>query len=258
MGDDMREIRLGGGYVALVDKADFDFLNQWDWTFEAQAPAHRPRVYAYRRGWRGPGRLLMHRFIMNAGPGERVRHLNGNSLDNRRSNLACKLGTPMPADKLAKINNYRASVRAGHRVPNAGRHRLLEISADKKTGVCAVCGPVETARRKSKRESPDGYAYSCAVKRSEERGREKGVGVNRSKISGRQISAYRKHKRQTCERCGFVPVHPIQLDVHHRDFNHCNNTIENLETVCANCHRLDHWVHGRPMSERIASAEAVP
>jgi len=49
---------------------------------------------------------------------------------------------------------------------------------------------------------------------------------------------YRKHKGATCERCGFVPEHPRQLDVHHRDGNHKNEAVENLQTLCANCHRL--------------------
>lgn len=51
---------------------------------------------------------------------------------------------------------------------------------------------------------------------------------------------YREHKKDVCNRCGFIPEHPCQLDVHHIDLNHFNNNIDNLETVCANCHRLIH------------------
>jgi 5-methylcytosine-specific restriction endonuclease McrA len=49
---------------------------------------------------------------------------------------------------------------------------------------------------------------------------------------------YRLHKKTNCELCGFVPEHLCQLDVDHKDGNKKNNTIENLQTLCANCHRL--------------------
>jgi hypothetical protein len=54
--------------------------------------------------------------------------------------------------------------------------------------------------------------------------------------------AYYKHyssdKRKSCECCGFVAVHPCQLDVDHVDGDRNNNDIQNLQTLCANCHRL--------------------
>ena len=54
----------------------------------------------------------------------------------------------------------------------------------------------------------------------------------------RQPEVYRKFKKSTCERCGFVPVHTAQLDTHHKDGNFMNNDESNLITLCANCHRL--------------------
>jgi 5-methylcytosine-specific restriction endonuclease McrA len=64
---------------------------------------------------------------------------------------------------------------------------------------------------------------------------------------------YQRYKNPACERCGFVAVDPLQLDVHHRDHNHHNNHPENLETVCANCHRLE---HRRTVLERRRRAAA--
>lgn len=46
-----------------------------------------------------------------------------------------------------------------------------------------------------------------------------------------------KIKAQQCEMCGFNGL-PCQLDVHHIDENHKNNALHNLQTLCANCHRL--------------------
>ena len=50
--------------------------------------------------------------------------------------------------------------------------------------------------------------------------------------------AYLPHKQDKCERCGFVPEDMCQLDVDHIDGNHSNNDPSNLQTLCANCHRL--------------------
>lgn len=49
---------------------------------------------------------------------------------------------------------------------------------------------------------------------------------------------YRAHLDSVCTQCGFVPKHVCQLDIHHLDGNHNNNAEENLQTLCANCHRL--------------------
>lgn len=42
--------------------------------------------------------------------------------------------------------------------------------------------------------------------------------------------------------CGFVPTNMCQLDVDHIDGNHINNTPDNLQTLCANCHRLKTYI----------------
>lgn len=58
----------------------------------AQAQAHRwylggrGRRYLVTHTPRG-ATLLLHRLLMNAQPGQRVGHLNGDQLDNRRENL---------------------------------------------------------------------------------------------------------------------------------------------------------------------------
>lgn len=49
---------------------------------------------------------------------------------------------------------------------------------------------------------------------------------------------YAKFKQTVCSRCGFVPEHTCQLDVDHIDGNHYNQNPTNLQTLCANCHRL--------------------
>lgn len=46
-------------------------------------------------------------------------------------------------------------------------------------------------------------------------------------------------KPKVCERCGFD--HPASIVVHHKDWNHNNNDLANLEVLCFNCHAIEHW-----------------
>lgn len=49
---------------------------------------------------------------------------------------------------------------------------------------------------------------------------------------------WQSYKGVCCENCGFIPEHPCQLDVDHKDGNKNNNDPSNYQTLCANCHRL--------------------
>ncbi len=76
----VRFISLGHGHAAMVDAADFEWLNRHTWR-----PAGGPTGYAMATV--DGKRTLMHRLIMNPPPGFVVDHFNGNKHDNRRSNL---------------------------------------------------------------------------------------------------------------------------------------------------------------------------
>lgn len=54
----------------------------------------------------------------------------------------------------------------------------------------------------------------------------------------RNRNKFRESVEDKCVRCGFVPEHMCQLDVDHIDGDHSNNDKDNLQTLCANCHRL--------------------
>jgi hypothetical protein len=98
-------------------------------------------------------------------------------------------------------------------------HRLVSVDPERRRGVCLLCGPMAVIPR-----------YESGTWR---------CGRHFRRLIRLRDSPYIAAKGDVCERCGFVPEHPCQLDVHHRDGNHQNNDPSNLETLCANCHRLE-------------------
>jgi hypothetical protein len=72
-----------------------------------------------------------------------------------------------------------------------------------------------------------------------------------SRRTGRGWKHQRKHwigfkdyvRKTSCELCGFLPQHICQLDVDHKDGNNKNNDHSNLQTICANCHRLKTYLN---------------
>ena len=67
--------------------------------------------------------------------------------------------------------------------------------------------------------------------------------------------SYRKFKKDYCESCGFKAVVPAQLDVDHIDGDRTNNDESNLQTLCANCHRLKTHMSSDHLKGRDAKQE---
>jgi len=78
--DELRYIPLTRGLFAIVDAADYEWLSRHRWTAQGGG-----KPYACRRPTTGT--IWMHRLIMQAPDGMVVDHIDGNSLNNRRSNL---------------------------------------------------------------------------------------------------------------------------------------------------------------------------
>lgn len=80
----MREILLTKGKVALVDDADYEYLSQFKW----QAQARKCGIwYAYRTLPCSHSIIAMHRDILKTAKGLDTDHIDGNGLNNQRSNL---------------------------------------------------------------------------------------------------------------------------------------------------------------------------
>lgn len=80
-------IPLTHGFYAIVDEADYEWLNQWKWFVSAQGYAARNQYIGYKNGVQNQKIHLMHRVIMKTSSGLQVDHINGDRLDNRKCNL---------------------------------------------------------------------------------------------------------------------------------------------------------------------------
>lgn len=102
----MIEIFLTKGRFTLVDDEDFDKVNKLKWLFEPS------KGYAIRREYvRGSGRknqkqktIFLHRFILDF-PQKQIDHINGNRLDNRKSNLRLVTAHQQSMNKGLSKNN---------------------------------------------------------------------------------------------------------------------------------------------------------
>ena len=77
----MKAILLTQGKCAIVDNQDFNFINRWKWYFSGR--------YAVRGVWidKKVKIVRMHRVLLNIPSNKECDHINGDKLDNRRSNL---------------------------------------------------------------------------------------------------------------------------------------------------------------------------
>lgn len=72
-----KSISLTKGKIALVDDGDFEELNKHKWCFDGQYAQRRENTKAIR----------MHRVIIEIPAGMVIDHIDGNKLNNQRSNL---------------------------------------------------------------------------------------------------------------------------------------------------------------------------
>ena len=76
----MKNIALSQSKVAIVDDGDFEAVSKFKWYCQK---ANSNRYYAKR----STDNLYLHRFILNPPTHQEIDHINGDSLDCRRSNM---------------------------------------------------------------------------------------------------------------------------------------------------------------------------
>lgn len=102
----MKLIALTKGYSAMVDDADFEWLNQWKW----YAYVGKYTVYAVRNTRSDDGKTRvtqkMHRLIMGVNdPKIEIDHKFHNGLDNQRANLRISTKSQNQRNRRLATNN---------------------------------------------------------------------------------------------------------------------------------------------------------
>ena len=86
----MKEILLTQGKVTLVDDEDYERLNQFKWHAAKMQSVNFYTFYVHRWNWNNgkpPINVFMHREIMNPPKNLEIDHIDGNTLNNQKSNL---------------------------------------------------------------------------------------------------------------------------------------------------------------------------
>ena len=114
-----KEIQLTQGQTALVDDDDFDTLNQFKWIAQrSRSTFYANQCLKVNGKWTA---ISMHRAILSPLPDEETDHINGNGLDNRRSNL--RLANRAQNSFNRKLNKNNKSGFKGVRRSPSGRWR---------------------------------------------------------------------------------------------------------------------------------------
>jgi hypothetical protein len=105
----MKEIKLRGGNVALVDDEDFEYLNKFKWSL------HRTnKKYFYAERYVNLKTLSMHKFIMKTPKGMVVDHIDHNGLNNQKINLRnCLLQQNFLNRKASSSTGYLGVYKSG-------------------------------------------------------------------------------------------------------------------------------------------------
>jgi hypothetical protein len=76
----MKQIKVGPNHFAIIDDEDFEYINSFTWSLNLQNKK-KPRAFSQKL------KTYMHRLIMNCSKGMQVDHIDGNPLNNQKSNL---------------------------------------------------------------------------------------------------------------------------------------------------------------------------
>ena len=108
-------------------------------------------------------------------------------------------------------------------------------------GKCIDCAENDQERKAIGRDGLPRYGPRCG-RCGTRNYRARLVARGGRRIRDESERSYTKHRKDSCEGCGFVPNTPNQLEVDHINGNHKDNSPENLWTLCSNCHKEKTWL----------------
>lgn len=83
----MKEVKLTRGFVALVDDDDFGRVSAIKWRYCPVRGKHEYAMGTTSGSHKTRKHMFMHRLLLNAPKGMDVDHIDGNGLNNQRSNI---------------------------------------------------------------------------------------------------------------------------------------------------------------------------
>ena len=148
----MSSIVLSSGETCLIDGEDLERVNRYTWRLEHFNRKSYVRCSISKNGKVTKARL--HRFILGAKPGDVVDHKNGDTLDNRKSNLRyCTLSES--AKNRVKNKTSKNKYKGVRKEPHCSRWSAF-ISIDSKKTYLGIFKTEEDAAK----------AYNIAAKKN--------------------------------------------------------------------------------------------
>jgi len=149
-----REIILTKGYRAIVDGGDFERINKYKWCV---GPVANLTTYAVRGiNRKENGKFItirMHREIMNCPPEMQVDHIDGNGLNNQKSNL-----------RICTLSENAKNIRRSDKVVYQSKYKGIHKTDGKWNVFISVNGDVKyLGRFVDEREAAAAYD-SAAIK----------------------------------------------------------------------------------------------
>ena len=145
----MKEIKLTQGKMTLVDDEDFERVNQFKWF----AHWNGYNWYASRNIKHNTKRttISLHREILKIQKKEMIDHRNGNSLDNRKSNLRFATRNQNMHNRKNPQKNNKLGIKGVSWLKKAGKFHAQIKVANKNIhlGLFNVLGDADSAYRKA-------------------------------------------------------------------------------------------------------------
>lgn len=137
----MKEIPLTQGKVALVDDADYERVIKYKWN----ARRFKYTYYAWHTLGRGGRSIALHRFVMDAKPGEFVDHIDHDGLNCTRANLRICTRTQNARNRKIRIDS-RTGYKGVSFSKNSGKWKASISNNNKRLYLGSFSDPLLAAR----------------------------------------------------------------------------------------------------------------